>query len=216
MTTETEPAPDGAQAPPSMPARFQTIVADPPWPVSTVGNGKYMEYPLMPYDWIKALPVADIAEDNAHLYIWTINAAIPQTYATAIAWGFQPSQLLTWGKPPHGSGLGGVFVSTSEYILFCRRGKSVHKARALSTWYEWPRQKRHSEKPREFYDLVEKVSPGPYAELFARTERPGWFGWGDDDGLMARIGMPAPSRQEIRAARVLEEQAASGNIEVTE
>ena len=54
MTTETEPAPDGAQAPPPMPARFQTIVADPPWPVSTVGNGKYMEYPLMPYDWIKA------------------------------------------------------------------------------------------------------------------------------------------------------------------
>ena len=39
---------------------------------------------------------------------------------------------------------------------------------------------RHSEKPVEMYEEIEKVSPGPYLELFARNERPGWLSWGNE------------------------------------
>lgn len=41
-------------------------------------------------------------------------------------------------------------------------------------------RRRHSEKPLEFYDLFETVSPGPYLELFARNAREGWTSWGNE------------------------------------
>ena len=44
---------------------------------------------------------------------------------------------------------------------------------ATSRWFQWPRGE-HSAKPDAFLDLVEQVSPGPYAELFSRRARFGW------------------------------------------
>ena len=42
------------------------------------------------------------------------------------------------------------------------------------------KQKReHSRKPDEFYEIIERCSPGPYLELFARERTPGWTQWGD-------------------------------------
>jgi N6-adenosine-specific RNA methylase IME4 len=39
----------------------------------------------------------------------------------------------------------------------------------------------HSQKPDEFYELVEKLCPAPrYADLFARTTREGWDCHGDE------------------------------------
>lgn len=46
-----------------------------------------------------------------------------------------------------------------------------------TTWWEWPRG-AHSAKPPAFLDMVERVSPGPYVELFARAPRLGWDSWG--------------------------------------
>jgi N6-adenosine-specific RNA methylase IME4 len=48
----------------------------------------------------------------------------------------------------------------------------------LPTGYIWPRIGQHSVKPAAFGDLVEKASPGPYVELFARAPRLGWDSWG--------------------------------------
>lgn len=40
------------------------------------------------------------------------------------------------------------------------------------------RKREHSRKPDEQYALIESCSPGPFLELFARGERPGWTIWG--------------------------------------
>jgi N6-adenosine-specific RNA methylase IME4 len=103
---------------------------------------------------------------------------VPDAYEVVQAWGFRPSQLLTWCKPPVGVGPGGVFAATSEFILYGRRGKPEHLRRVASTWWEWPRGE-HSVKPEAFIDLVETTFPGPYVELFARRARFGWDYWGD-------------------------------------
>ena len=51
----------------------------------------------------------------------------------------------------------------------------------------------HSHKPEEFYDIVERVSPGPYLELFARRRRHGWTAWGNEiDSDVAIPGYPVP------------------------
>lgn len=182
--------------------RYRTVVADPPWEigsfpalnsVGTMGwkrdgteGVKPPPFETMTIDEIKALPVADLAEQDAHLYLWTFNRHLEAAYSVARAWGFRPSQLLTWCKPPMG-GLGGAFTQSSEYVLFCRRGTLAAIGKAGSTWFQWPRHRhytatgytQHSVKPDAFLDLVEQVSPGPYLEMFARRNRIGWDTWGD-------------------------------------
>lgn len=168
-----------------MSVKFKTIVADPPWDVgrgpewSSNGKSRPLTYPTMTVEEISNVPVKDHADASSHLYLWTINKYIEQTYAIARAWGFSPSTLLTWCKPPHGIGLGGTYSLTCEHCLFARRGTCTALRRVDSTWWEWSRG-GHSEKPEAFIDMVESVSPGPYLELFARRNRLGWSTWGNE------------------------------------
>lgn len=184
--------------------RYRTIVADPPWPikdsgprtlakggrwdtsgVGTAGKRSVVPYERMSIDAIKVLPVGDLAEKDAHLYLWAVNAYLTEAYDVVKAWGFKPSTLLTWCKPPMGLGLGGTFVNTTEFIIFARRGSLPAQRRSETTWWLWSRPyigsggPTHSAKPEAFQDHVEQVSPGPYVELFARRARLGWDTWGD-------------------------------------
>jgi N6-adenosine-specific RNA methylase IME4 len=168
---------------------YRTIVADPPWaydegwPMSN-GQGqrgnpgrKPLSYSPMMIDEIGNLPVSSLAAEDAHLYLWTTNRYLRDSYLVAEAWGFTPSQTLTWCKPPRGIGPGGAFSTTTEFVIFGRRGSLKAEHRVDSTWWEWSRM-GHSVKPPAFFDLVEQVSPGPYVELFARQPRLGWDAWG--------------------------------------
>jgi N6-adenosine-specific RNA methylase IME4 len=141
----------------------------------------------MSIDEIAALPVEALAERDAHLYLWTVNACLEQAYAVARAWGFDSSTVLTWCKAPMGIGLGGTFINTTEFVLFCRRGSLPARQRIDRTWWQWPRQS-HSVKPEHFLDIVEQVSPGPYVELFARRHRLGWDVWGNESANTAQLG----------------------------
>jgi N6-adenosine-specific RNA methylase IME4 len=165
--------------------QYRTIVADPPWSVGAGpgwapnGCSRLLTYPIMSVEEIAALPVGEMAErGGAHLYIWTINAYVEQTYEIARAWGFKPSTLLTWCKTPNGLGLGGTYSLTTEHVLFARRGTLKAAQRIDTTWWHWKRG-QHSAKPEAFLDMVEIVSPGPYVELFARRARFGWDYWGN-------------------------------------
>jgi len=128
----------------------------------------------MSIDDIASLPVSQIADKNAHLYLWTINKYIEQTYEIARKWGFKPSCLLTWCKPRHGIGIGGTFVQTTEHLLFCRRGTLTAQKRIDTTWFEQARL-AHSVKPDFFRNLIVEVSGDlPRIELFGRVQQNGW------------------------------------------
>ena len=171
--------------------RYRTIVADPPWmqpsggpasgPGFAVAGGRPSSLPYSPLhvNDIAALPVSDLAARDAHLYLWTTNAYIEDAYRIARGWGFRPSVLLTWCKTPRGIGLGGTFVQTTEHVLFARRGVLPAAERVDTTWWLWKRG-RHSAKPEAFLDLVERVSPAPRLEMFARRDRLGWDTWGNE------------------------------------
>lgn len=146
---------------------------------STYHRGKpERHYATMTLDQINALPVADIAAPNCHLWIWGVNRLLGAAYAAADAWGFTPITLLTWCKP--GPGMGYYLRNNTEHALLATRGKPmVPTAAAPSSWFNWPRR-RHSEKPADFFELVQTLSPGPRVELFARGRRQGWHAWGDE------------------------------------
>lgn len=151
-----------------------------------MGPSKPVPYPRMTLDEIKALPVHELAERDAHLYVWTVNEFLEQTFDVLRAWGFRrPPVLLTWCKEPRGLGFGGAYNPTTEFVLFARRGSLAHSRRWESTWFRFKRpyvagKPDHSAKPEGMQDVIEQVSPGPYLEMFARRQRLGWDTWGNE------------------------------------
>lgn len=172
--------------------KYRTVVADPPWDYPEgfgvglgAGKGKrrvQLPYPSMTVEDICDVPVGDLSERDAHLYLWTTNRYLRDAFYVAEAWGFTHGQTLVWAKQPIASILGGAFGSNLEFCLFCRRGVLRHKAKSHTAWWSWPRVGvgNHSRKPEAFLALVEEVSPGPYLELFARRQRLGWDTWGNE------------------------------------
>ena len=85
--------------------KFKTILADPPWEIAQKGKlGASRHYNLMSLEAIKNIPVTDLAEDNAHLWLWTYPAALEQSFEVVRAWGFEPKSIFTWVKPRLGLG----------------------------------------------------------------------------------------------------------------
>lgn len=159
------------------PKRYRTIMADPPWEHQQKGSGYKPPYPLMRLDDIMALPVADLAEDDAHLWLWATNASIFDARRVMEAWGFQYRSCLTWIKPRFG--MGGYLRNQTEHLLFGIRGKAPMNFHGQGTWLYAPLQD-HSHKPEEQYAVIERCSSGPYLELFARRRQPGWDAWGNE------------------------------------
>ena len=175
-----------------VPSVFRTILADPPWDIGQKGRyGASTHYLVMSLERIKRLPVAQLAEANAHLYLWVINRGIREGIDVMEAWGFTYRSPLTWIKPR--MGLGAYLRNQTEHLLLGTRGQAPVKFRGQGTWLYAPVQE-HSHKPEEQYAIIQRLSDGPYLELFARRRQPGWFVWGNQVEADIQIpGYPVPS-----------------------
>ena len=172
---------------------FRTVLADPPWRFQnrtgkvSPEHGRLARYGTMELDEIEALPVADVCGPRAHLYLWVPNALLAEGMSVMSAWGFTYKTNLVWFKTridggPDGRGVGFYFRNVTELVLFGVRGRDN---RTLAPGRRQVNliaaQKRdHSRKPEELHEIAERCSPGPYLELFARADRPGWDTWGDE------------------------------------
>jgi len=171
---------------PTIPKRYATILADPPWDIQQRGSfGAERHYPLMPLAQICALPVAQLAEDNAHLWLWVTNATIHAGNEVMEAWGFSYRSCLTWIKPR--LGLGNYLRNQTEHLLLGICGKAPIHFRAQGTWFYAPLQE-HSHKPEEQYAIIERCSRPPYLEMFARRRRAGWDSWGNEVASDVQLG----------------------------
>ena len=163
--------------------KYQTIVIDPPWDwgdegdINQLGRAK-PEYSTMSFDELKDFPVAEKAAENCHIYLWITNRSLPKGFELLNEWGFRYITTITWCKPSFG--MGNYFRGSTEHILFGVKGSLELLRKNAGTWFEAPRGSKHSEKPKEFYSLVESCSPGPWLEIFAREKRSGWVTWGGE------------------------------------
>lgn len=137
--------------------KYSTILADPPWSTNQKGrtNVRSAEshYPLMSLDRIKAMPVSDLAAENAHLYLWIPNALLQEGLDVIKAWGFTYRSPLYWIKPR--LLLGNYIRNASETCLFATRGKAPVRFNAQPNWMFCPQQD-HSHKPEEQYAVIER------------------------------------------------------------
>lgn len=165
-------------------AKFSTIVIDPPWDwgdegdVNQLGRAK-PDYSTLTIDQLLKLPVGELADDDCHIYLWITNRSLPKGFSLLDSWGFRYITCLTWVKPNFG--MGNYFRGQSEQVLFGVRGSQQLKRKDVGTVFTAPRGPNgHSSKPVEFYDLVESCSPGPFLEMFSRSDRNDWTMWGED------------------------------------
>ena len=172
--------------------RFSTILADPPWQFTNrtgkvaPEHGRLKRYPTMHLDAIKSLPVDQVADERAHLYMWVPNALLPEGLEVLEAWGFKYKSNIIWYKirkdgGPDRRGVGFYFRNVTEVLLFGVRGKNIRtlqQGRSQENIIS-SRKREHSRKPDEQYDLIEGCSWGPRLEMFARGQREGWACWGN-------------------------------------
>ncbi len=174
--------------------KYNTIYADPPWQFQNrtgkvaPEHKRLMRYETMTLDDIKALPVVDIADDKAHLYLWVPNALLPEGLAVMDAWGFEYKSNIVWEKirkdgGPDGRGVGFYFRNVTELLLFGIKKKSspnrtLDPARSQVNIIR-TMKREHSRKPDEIIPIIESCSQGARIELFARGVREGWDMWGN-------------------------------------
>jgi N6-adenosine-specific RNA methylase IME4 len=180
---------------------YRTIVADPPWTVERViraggrrARSTEVPYAMLSIDEIAALPVAEIADDDAHLYLWSTRRLFREGAAATVAraWGFDPVGEVIWGLRNPGMGTRS-HANDHEPILVAVRGSLPFTASEPMGVHFWRQLyvgggKAHSAKPEAFLDAVEAWSPAPRAELFARRAR---FGWDYPLGNQALGGVAA-------------------------
>ncbi len=188
-----------------MSGKYRLIIADPPWRYQDQGTrlspnyeGEQRKggakYETMSLEEICALGewVKSISAKDAILLLWSTHP-IKETHPWPVikAWGFRYSTAIPWlkGRWDVKRGLfvvhmcgGKTTRACSEELLVCLRGKgaSLVQDRGIPGYIIAPRGKEHSGKPDRQYEIAERMVPGgPWCELFARKQRPGWFSWGD-------------------------------------
>jgi N6-adenosine-specific RNA methylase IME4 len=162
--------------------KYRCLVIDPPWQTIKIEreerpNQVLFDYPTMTEEQLLAYAIADYAEENCHLYLWTTHKFLPVALRLAEHWGFNYECLLTWIKNVGFTPFSWMY--STEHILFCRKGNLdlLIKGQRLDFT---AKVREHSRKPEEFYDLVRLVSPGPRLDIFSRESHEGFAQLGNE------------------------------------
>lgn len=172
---------------------YSCIVSDVPWHFKSnskanPGRNPLAHYDCMSLDEIAALPVKQVAADDAWLFFWITGPflAIGAHLPIFKAWGFEPSGMgFVWIKlnprapqmifMPQDIATGGGFTTrkNAEFCLIGRRGSPKRLSAGIHEVIIAPRRE-HSRKPDESIERIERFCVGPRLELFGRQSRPGW------------------------------------------
>jgi len=163
--------------------KFRVIYADPPWSYGNTQPDYHPEqrdhYAVMSMKEVCALPIKDMAMDNAVLFLWTTSPMLEEAFQVVNAWGFEYKTSFVWDKVKHNMG---HYNSVRHELLYvCVRGSCQPDVRKLFDSVVTEERTQHSRKPAIFYDIIETLYTwGPYLELFAREKRDGWEVYGNE------------------------------------
>ncbi len=162
--------------------KYEVIVVDPPWHYDKrkddTTHRARTQYPSMTTEdiceWGKDLPV----EKDCILWLWTTNAFMKDAFTVLGAWGFAEKTILTWVK--NKMGVGDWLRGKTEHCILAIRGKPLLRLTNQTTALEAD-VRAHSQKPDEFFDMVDALCPSRNrAEYFQREPREGWHGFGEE------------------------------------
>jgi N6-adenosine-specific RNA methylase IME4 len=153
-----------------------------------------VHYKTMALEDILAMPVSELAASDSALFLWASWPMMPEAMQVIEAWGFEyKTCAFDWIKAHTAQidmfrddadalmGMGYWTRANSEPCLLATRGKTKRKHADVRMGIIEPRR-QHSRKPDCVHGRIERLVAGPYLELFARAERPGWTTWGNEVG----------------------------------
>jgi N6-adenosine-specific RNA methylase IME4 len=161
--------------------RYRVIYIDPPFnyefDTPAITNSKD-HYPTMSVEAIKTLPVSRIAEKNCVLFFWTPSPFIEKSLDIIKHWKFSYKSMFIWDKMKHN--IGHYNSVRHEILLLATKGGCLPDTNKLyPSIMSIKRHGRHSEKPEEFRQLIDKMFiSGNKIELFARKKVKKWDHWG--------------------------------------
>lgn len=167
---------------PELSGKFRVIYADPPWSYGGSMNETYgtadKHYPTMSLDDLCIMPVPDITEDNAVLFLWATSPLLEDAFKVINAWGFKYKASFVWDKVKHV--MGHYNSVRHELLLICTKGSCVpENMKLFDSVYEEERTE-HSKKPEHFREIIDTIYPsGARIELFARKAVEGWGTYGN-------------------------------------
>lgn len=167
------------------------------WSEKAQTRAAAMHYDVMTLDQIKALPVGDLFADDAVLFMWVIQAMLPEALELINAYGFtyktvalywfkllpsldaQPKLFMTAEEMK--MGMGYHTRAEVEQCWIATRGKGYVRQDAGVRQSIFAPLREHSRKPEEAVRRVERlVGPDlPKVEVFARRRRAGWTVFGN-------------------------------------
>jgi N6-adenosine-specific RNA methylase IME4 len=185
--------------------KFGVVYADPPWVFKVYsGKGKarsadrhYKEDEqtgerTLSIDDLKALPVKELAADDAALFLWAVMPELPGALDVMNAWGFTyKTTAFVWIKTTENAngillngdglhwGMGYWTRANTEVCLFGTRGAPKRVAKDVHQVIVSP-VGAHSRKPEQANARIERLLDGPYLEMFGRRPMEGWTVWGND------------------------------------
>jgi N6-adenosine-specific RNA methylase IME4 len=172
-------------APPLPHGKFETIVIDPPWPITKMALyarpdvAGELDYPAMSEEEIFSFPLPEFAADNCHLFCWSTQKFLPSALRLVEHWSFKYLFLMTWHKSGGFQPLG-LPAFNSEFVIYARKGTPKFiDTKNFGTSFEG-RRRQHSRKPDEFYSLVARVTARPRIDVFSREQREGFVSWGNE------------------------------------
>ena len=162
--------------------KYRIIYADPPW---KYGNSmpEYVTEPqdyylLMDTEDICNMPIKDITEENAVLFMWTTSPHLPEALDVVKAWGFKYKTTFIWDKIKHN--MGHYNSVRHEILLVCTRGACTPDVKKLFDSVVSIERTEHSRKPVFFREIIETIyTNGNRIELFAREAPEGWDVFGN-------------------------------------
>ncbi len=163
--------------------KYNLIYADPPWQYTfgfDIHGAADRHYATMSIDDLCNLPIRDLAEDNAVLFLWTTSPKLFDAHDVIKAWGFEYKTSFVWDKVKHV--MGHYNSVRHEFLLLCIKGSFPKQSDTLhDSVIEIERSDEHSEKPEYFRQLIETMYPlSKKIELFARRKSEGWDAWGNE------------------------------------
>ena len=185
---------------------------DPPW--DEKGGGKSKRGADNHYLTLKKHEIIQVIHQSGywnpakdcHLWMWVTDNFAKDGMFVMEALGFRYVRMAMWPKPSFG--LGQYLRGQHEACLFGVRGRQRSLVRDESSLFgdgEPLATGRHSEKPIESYEKIERVSPGPRLEMFSRQRRKNWWAWGNEirnEDVQREIGMPgAAANEQLRLLR---------------
>ncbi len=188
---------------------FRVIYADPPWQFETwshrgQGKGASQHYDCMSMKDLYALPVAELAADDAVLFLWVVQPQLPEAMRLLEAWGFKfktvafcwvkmrmgwdPRQFSFMSELAPRLGLGYHTRSGMEQCWLAVRGEGYERQAMDVEQVLHAPLRDHSRKPLEIAERIERLTGDvSRIELFARGQRrPGWTTWGAEAELAAQ------------------------------